>query len=501
MESAGILTPPTRDAGVLRVALTDDVSGLAKHCDRIAKSLDTDEVVHAIAQCVSGKPGLLVATNRRLMFVFKPDALTAARLKSTAFGELKAVRAIGSGVVQSIKPGEKWIGYKELRPAIAPEFVRLLWGLGAPTPEGYVEPAAPSELLPSSRPSSLLETLDAEDRNAAGTHIERICGVLAGDEEVRMLSMGVSAVPMVVAITDRRFLWAAYEEESTRLFAVPIKKILSARANHPALLVLGLHSINVPEMAIRDLRPALAEAFVATIRDSGGAEPKLSTKLASSRAPDQTALSVIPQKTARVVQGSIGPAETVFVVLVGGFGQALIALEDRIIIAKAGFMSGNTFGGKVTAFPYREITGIELHTGLSTGVLVIQTPSFPGTQAGSYWASGKNTRPAELPNAIPLPSKGVLKTWQRHLQTLRLGVANGRLVAAQPKLPPELGEPIVINPITPKAPPTVEQQQASPTASLAVTDLGQQLKQISELHAAGALTDEEFAQAKAKLLS
>ena len=44
-------------------------------------------------------------------------------------------------------------------------------------------------------------------------------------------------------------------------------------------------------------------------------------------------------------------------------------------------------------------------------------------------------------------------------------------------------------------------EAAAPAAAPAGTDLNSQLMQLSQLHNAGVLTDEEFAQAKAKLLS
>ena len=44
-------------------------------------------------------------------------------------------------------------------------------------------------------------------------------------------------------------------------------------------------------------------------------------------------------------------------------------------------------------------------------------------------------------------------------------------------------------------------EAAAPAAAPAGTDLNSQLMQLSQLHNTGVLTDEEFAQAKAKLLS
>lgn len=64
----------------------------------------------------------------------------------------------------------------------------------------------------------------------------------------------------------------------------------------------------------------------------------------------------------------------------GNFNQSLVALDERILVVKTGFMAGTTFGGRVTSFHYKDITGIKVNTGLITGVIEISTPSYQATE-------------------------------------------------------------------------------------------------------------------------
>ena len=145
-------------------------------------------------------------------------------------------------------------------------------------------------------------------------------------------------------------------------------------------------------------------------------------------------------------------------------------------------MAGHAFGGQVIAFPYREITGVEIQTRIATAVLQIQTASFSATRPGGYWSSDKATDPFKLPNCLPLPSKNVVGAWQSHLVTLRHAIAAG-------------GFPD----------PRSQQHEESPAVQVDAPrlsqGLGDELRKIAELHEARLLTDDEFAQAKAKLLA
>ena len=480
----------------MRAALDEEAQrSLGRHCDRVANQLAEGELVRAVFSCVSGKAGLFAVTDRQLIFVFKPDAITPARVVSHDFSGLRAVRAVDDGELQALVD-DKWIGYKDLRPARARAVSQMLWDRGVSRPEGQVPPESPSPLLPSRSADDLLASLREDDRESCAPLISRICEVLADGEEVRLLSAAESRLPLLLVLTDFQLLWSAHEAQGITVVAVPIRLVLSVRSDHGGAVVVRVHSTNLPELAFRAMRPALGESFASMIRELGGADPKVAAQLEAANVPDQTALSVLPAKTAKLVRGHIAADDTVFLVLVGGFGQALIALSDRMLIAKAGLMSGNTFGGKVTAFPYREVTGLEIHTGFSTGVLVVQTPSFPGTQAGSYWSKGKNQNPAELPNTLPLPSKRVVESWHGHLQTLRAGISGGGLQSNAPEPPAQLGPAVLIQPILPPTP------SAPPVQSESSSDgLAGQLRELAGLRDSGVLSDAEFAQAKAKLLT
>ncbi len=193
---------------------------------------------------------------------------------------------------------------------------------------------------------------------------------------------------------------------------------------------------------------------------------------------DQTALGVLDAKLQRVAQQNIANSETVRVALKGNSGQALLALDDRLVVLKAGWLVGATFGGKATSFPYEQISAIELRTGPINAVLQIQSSAFQAATVGSYWTKDKDHDPWKLPNCITAPSS-TAKKWRPHLDAIRARIARG----VWP------GHPVQASPATPA--PAVHQ----------APDLAGQLAQLAELRRSGALTMEEFEQAKKRLLS
>lgn len=98
---------------------------------------------------------------------------------------------------------------------------------------------------------------------------------------------------------------------------------------------------------------------------------------------------------------------------ISSMGGALVAMSDRCILIKSGaiggLMAGSLGGARVSTFYYRDITGIEYNSGMVTGVVEILTASYNGSANKDYWrgiTKGRNTDsndPWTLSNTLPFP--------------------------------------------------------------------------------------------------
>lgn len=178
----------------------------------------------------------------------------------------------------------------------------------------------------------------------------------------------------------------------------------------------------------------------------------------------------------RVLLENAKSDEKPWFVLGAGMNGVLAAFEDRLYIIKTGgltsFMASSFGGGRVTAFYYDQITGIEYNSGIINGVLEVLTPSYQGTNNHDFWNLDKNTDPYKLSNALPL-DKTSYKAALPQLSELREKVTNFRRGLAQPQ---------------------VEKQVSS-------GGLVAELKELAELKAQGVLSEDEFVAAKAAAIA
>jgi len=189
---------------------------------------------------------------------------------------------------------------------------------------------------------------------------------------------------------------------------------------------------------------------------------------------DLAALQVAPDKVQRIALENMGSDETPHVVLVGSSKQTLVALDDRLMIIKPGFMAGSAFGARVTAFNYRDISAIEVNTHMLNAVVEVVASGYQGTKGTSYWSSEAEKDPFKISNCLPT-SRAAIKEWAGYLEFIRQKIRDA-------KVPPS--------------------QQPGSRVVPQDTDSGMvsRLQQLAELHQSGAITDEEFSAAKAKLL-
>lgn len=94
------------------------------------------------------------------------------------------------------------------------------------------------------------------------------------------------------------------------------------------------------------------------------------------------------------------PTETVLLKLKGAFNEALVCTNLRVLILKAGFMTGHLFGANVFQLPYRSITSAQVNTHLLTGYLEVSAGGVQNTPA-NYWARG-NDSPQKRENCVAL---------------------------------------------------------------------------------------------------
>jgi hypothetical protein len=166
---------------------------------------------------------------------------------------------------------------------------------------------------------------------------------------------------------------------------------------------------------------------------------------------------------------NLAHGEGVQVIITGPSAQAIIGTGHRVFVYKKGFMAGASFGSELTSWDYRNLVGVQLHTGMMSGAVVLQAPGQSGTRT-NVWKQG-DSDPYKAPNAIPI---------NRPYDQAEAGVARLRQLIHFA----QNGHQTV-----PSAPAPV------PAASLV-----DEIKRLADLHAAGALTNEEFTAFKAELL-
>ena len=173
------------------------------------------------------------------------------------------------------------------------------------------------------------------------------------------------------------------------------------------------------------------------------------------------------KKEAEVLAQNLGSDETVLGIVIGRFGQAIVATNKKMLVVKNGFMSGQAFGNKATSFDYRNIVGVEVRKGLTQCEFELLAGGLMNNQSNSMKAKANM---ANQPNGLlflkpEMAAFGAMATKIREMtHATNTGGAGSSLGTSE-------------NP------------------AIAA------IKQLSELHASGILSDEEFNTKKAELLT
>jgi hypothetical protein len=198
---------------------------------------------------------------------------------------------------------------------------------------------------------------------------------------------------------------------------------------------------------------------------------------------------VLSNRLRTLVQPHISEGESIqFCLLskkVRGLNQAIVALTDRLLMLKPAFMAEDTFGPQVISFYYRDITSIEVNTGLINGVIEINTPSYLGNGHKGLWNfRNEDKDPYKVTNCLLISKKG-LKEYKPYIDMLRAmerAAKQERVVSSSPRSKSSLYSEL--------------ENLASLRASGVLPELGK----LASLRASGLLTDEEFQLARQRLL-
>ncbi len=174
------------------------------------------------------------------------------------------------------------------------------------------------------------------------------------------------------------------------------------------------------------------------------------------------------RKANKALNQNLAPGETVEVVIVGPSNQAIIGTNRRVFVYKKGFMAGASFGSEMTSWDYRNLNGVQIHTGMMSGAVVLQAPGQSGTKT-NFWKNG-DSDPYKAPNAIP-----IVRPWGPATE----GVARLRTLM--------------------DAAHQGGQQPIAPAPSLKADPMAH-LRQLGELRDTGLVTAEEFEAKKAEIL-
>lgn len=174
-------------------------------------------------------------------------------------------------------------------------------------------------------------------------------------------------------------------------------------------------------------------------------------------------------KESDLLRRNLVQGERILGQVIGNSRQAVIATDHKVLVIKTGMMAGQTFGGKATSIDYRTIVGVEVRTGFSQGEFEIIAASMQAPQ---------RNRNKDKVNILYSPNgvvfiKGNGRLFEKMAAKIRemTAAAHGAGTAIRP-------------------------QADSPQPSIP-----DQIRQLSELHAAGILTDGEFSAKKAELLA
>ena len=134
---------------------------------------------------------------------------------------------------------------------------------------------------------------------------------------------------------------------------------------------------------------------------------------------------IISHSVRERIEKSITPNDEILFCLAGNFQQAIVALENRLLVISPGSKCADTTGTMATSFFYKDITKIELSTGPLQSVIQISVAGDRARRKKGQRPESAERDPVELSNCVPI-NKADLNDYQAYLEKLRALIANAK---------------------------------------------------------------------------
>jgi len=112
----------------------------------------------------------------------------------------------------------------------------------------------------------------------------------------------------------------------------------------------------------------------------------------------------IPNNLEAALRQALSSGEQVFVKLRGTYQEALVCTSTRVIILKAGWMTGQLFGTNMFHCPYSNVAGAQVNFHLLTGYFELSAGGMQNSPK-SFWNPDKNVNPAKAPNCVSIAGR------------------------------------------------------------------------------------------------
>lgn len=105
---------------------------------------------------------------------------------------------------------------------------------------------------------------------------------------------------------------------------------------------------------------------------------------------NNTLIEPLGARGEKLLASNMHSDEKVLAKIKGSWGQALVLTDRHIFVVKWGYMTGNTFGGRCSAFDYSKVVGVEIKKNLLTGVFEVLTAATRDAHL-SFWDQKANS--------------------------------------------------------------------------------------------------------------